>query len=201
MNSIAIAALESAEAVPVSRVRRVARKVFRATERGLAILGLVLLIYFAGFDLHMMTSGSMSPTLKGNGKPGSDWVLSERITHWFRTPRRWELIAFRNAEGLQIMKRVVGLPGEKVVLKKDGTFWINGAAIERPAAIAETKYFAWGALAAEHSAGSETGYFVLGDDSKDSQDSRWEKPVEPDFVNGRPLLVVWPLSRLGFINP
>jgi signal peptidase I len=138
MNSIALVAPESTEAVPVSRRRRVARKVCRATERGLAILGLILLIYFAGFDLHMMTSGSMSPTLKGNGKPGSDWVLSERITHWFRTPHRWELIAFRNAEGLQIMKRVVGLPGEKVVLKKDGTFLINGTVIERPAAIAET---------------------------------------------------------------
>jgi hypothetical protein len=42
---------------------------------------------------------------------------------------------------------------------------------------------------------------VLGDDSKDSQDSRWEKPVEPDLMNGRPLLIVWPLSRLGFVNP
>jgi len=201
MTSIVLAAPQATAIVLESRRRRILRKLFRATERGLAILGLILLIYFAGFDLHTMTSGSMSPTLKGNGKPGSDWVLSERVTHFFRAPRRWELIAFRNAEGLQIMKRVVGLPGEKVVLKKDGTFLVDGAAVERPAAIAQTKYYAWGALAAEHSAGSDTGYFVLGDDSKDSQDSRWEKPVEPDAMNGRPLLVVWPLSRFGFVNP
>ena len=143
----------------------------------------------------------MSPTLKGNGKPGSDWVLSERITHRFRAPRRWELLAFRNAEGLQIMKRVVGLPGETVALKKDGTFLIDGTVIGRPTVIAQNKYFAWGKLTAEHRAEAGDGYFVLGDDSKDSQDSRWEKPVERDSIYGRPLLIVWPISRFGFVNP
>jgi hypothetical protein len=42
---------------------------------------------------------------------------------------------------------------------------------------------------------------VLGDDSKDSQDSRWEKPVTRDAIVGRAWLVVWPLKRFGFVNP
>ncbi len=177
------------------------RRVFRIVERGLAIMGLVLLIYTVGFRIDVMTSGSMSPTLQGNGKPGSDWVLSEYVSHALRHPRRWELVAFRNEEGLQIMKRVVGLPGEKVEMKKDGTVLIDGTAIERPASLSKLEYIACGTVAEGKVVQTGSGYFLLGDYARDSEDSRWEKPLQPEAMNGRPWLIVWPLSRFGFVNP
>jgi signal peptidase I len=128
-------------------------------------------------------------------------VLSEHVTHWFRAPRRWELLAFRNREGVQIMKRVVALPGENVVLKKDGTFLIDGNAVVRPASLSSIEYFPWGTLSSGIPVNCSKGYFVLGDYSKDSDDSRWNSPVEPSAINGRPWLIIWPLSRIGFVNP
>jgi signal peptidase I len=177
------------------------RQWLRIIERGFAVCGVLLIIYLTGFHTTRMISPSMSPTLKGDGKAGSDWVLSERITHWFRAPRRWELIAFRNAEGVQVMKRVVGLPGEHVKLKKDGTFLIDNVAVARPASLASIEYLPWGTLTQRDGGEAGDGYFVLGDDSKDSQDSRWEKSVDADDINGRPWLIIWPLSRFGFVNP
>jgi type IV secretory pathway protease TraF len=45
------------------------------------------------------------------------------------------------------------------------------------------------------------GYYVLGDYTKDSNDSRYEGPVSPERIIGRPWLRVWPPGRMGFVNP
>jgi signal peptidase I len=190
-------AITAKTAVP----RRHWRKAARIVERLLAVAGLILIVYLSCFRVSQMTSGSMSPTLKGNGRPDSDWVLTEKVTHWFRAPRRWELIAFRNVEGIEIMKRVIGLPREKVRLEKAGTFFINDGVVERPESIREIKYYAWGKLNNKSQLDPEAGYFVLGDDSKDSQDSRFEKSVAAEEIIGRPWLIVWPPSRIDFVNP
>ena len=181
--------------------RQFARRLLRAVERAFAIVGVILLVYMIGFRVDIMTSGSMSPTLQGNGKAGSDWVLSEHFTHMFRKPRRWELVAFRNDEGLQIMKRVVALPGEGVGLTKEGGVLIDGALTERPASLSKIEYLPCGLLAVGKTVQTGSGYAVLGDYSRDSEDSRWEKPIETEMMNGRPWLIVWPLSRFGFVNP
>jgi signal peptidase I len=196
-------ALNSAQTVPVPVARRrpLGRRIFRIIERGLAITGLLLIVYHLAFSVEIMTSNSMTPTLQGNGGARSDWILSERVTHWFRSPRRWELLSFTTREGVRVMKRVIALPGENVTLDKQGTFSINGEAVERPASIQQIEYFPWGTLSTGNPVPTEKGYFVLGDYSKDSDDSRWNRPVQPDAVNGRPWLIIWPLSRIGFVNP
>ena len=187
---------------PATHARRLnLRRFFRVIERGLAAVGLFFLIWHLGFGLSFVVSGSMAPTLRGNGKPGSDYVLTERFTYWLRPPRRWELIAFHNSEGLEIMKRITALPGESVVLKKDGAFVVDGTPAERPACIRETKYYPFGRLFNDAVAPAGSGYFVLGDDSKDSDDSRFNAPVQPADVIGRPLMILWPPSRIGFVNP
>ncbi|HYF50500.1 MAG TPA: hypothetical protein VEJ63_13905, partial [Planctomycetota bacterium] len=62
-------------------------------------------------------------------------------------------------------------------------------------------YYPIGRLAYENATDVGSGYFVLGDDSRDSQDSRFEESVDPESLCGRPWLIVWPLSRFGFVNP
>ncbi|MGD9649044.1 MAG: S26 family signal peptidase [Pirellulales bacterium] len=44
------------------------------------------------------------------------------------------------------------------------------------------------------------GYYVLGDDSKDSDDSRFNGPVPTDDVLGRPWLILWPRDRAGRVR-
>src|SRR5262249_3766169 len=109
------------------------RRVFRWLERGLAVFGALTLLYLLLFDVLVMVSGSMLPGLPGTSADDGDHVVTEKFTKWFRSPRRWEVITFRNSEGSQVMKRVVGLPGETVQLEKSGgSLLIDGQHIEMP---------------------------------------------------------------------
>ena len=180
----------------------VRRRVFRSLERALAVVGAVALVYHTLFHVSVVISDSMAPTLRGNSTEG-DYVLTERVTYRLRAPRRWEVIMFPEPElQVQVMKRVVGLPGETVALdQKTQTFAINGAAVARPKSLMAIKYFEYGSLAKGQSAAAGDGYYVLGDYSSDSQDSLWIGPVTPDRIQGRRWLVVWPRSLMRFVNP
>ena len=182
------------------RLRPFLRRVFRTLERTFAMAGVVLVTYYVGFDLSVIVSGSMSPALQGTSIADGDWVLTERVSYWFREPRRWEVVALQKADGMKVMKRIVGLPGEAVSLK-DSCVLINGEATERPASLGYLKYYAYGNLARKEPVTCGLGYYVLGDDSKDSEDSRFEGPAKRGQVYGRAWLRVWPLSRIGFVSP
>ncbi|MGA3327142.1 MAG: signal peptidase I [Terriglobia bacterium] len=175
----------------------------RLLERAFAIVGLLAFVYIGGFNLSAISSHSMAPTLKGESLLQGDVILSERISYRFRRPRRWELIMFRDAEFyIQVMKRVVGLPGETVRLEdKTQTIFINGTPARRPASLQGIHYLAYGNLTGGKSASSDDGYYVLGDFSMDSQDSRWTGPVKASQIMARPWLIVWPPSRIRFVNP
>ena len=55
-----------------------------------------------------------------------DRVLINRTAFQFRRPRRWEVVAFhRPGEGQDVVKRVIGLPGETIEIK-DGDIYVNG---------------------------------------------------------------------------
>ena len=182
--------------------RRPVRWLLRQVERCLALVGLGTIVYFTCFSLSRVTSDSMAPTLKGHDWQSGDVVLSERISYWFRRPRRWELIAFRNAQGVQVMKRVVGLPRERVQMLRGGHILIDGQPIERPGPLAWLEYFPYGNLTSDKPpAECGDGYYVLGDQSRDSDDSRFNGPVQPDQLRGRPWLILAPSQRRGFVNP
>lgn len=176
------------------------RRIFGLVRNGLAVIGLFFLIYHAGFEASKVSSGSMAPTLCGEGQPGSDWLLSERVSYWFRKPRRWEVVQFYNPDHLLVAKRVVGLPGETVSIQ-DQHVAINGQLAPCPPTLDKLWYLACGRLHRGRSAACGDGYFVLGDDTKDAQDSRWDGPVEPATIQSRAWLRIWPPSRIGFVNP
>ncbi len=176
------------------------RRLLRVIEHALAAVGAVFIAYHVAFDLSVMTSGSMSPTLKGEGREGSDHILTEKVSYWFRGPRRWEIVTFLSEEGERRTKRVVGLPGETVSLTSDGLV-VSGASVAFPEALAFLQYYPYGNLRRGASVPCGDGYYVLGDDSRDSDDSRYNGPVARDAIIGRTWLRAWPPARFGSVNP
>lgn len=184
---------------PARPRRRLVRRAFRWVERGFAVLGVLFLVYVATLDVSVVTSPSMAPTLQGTSIDNGDHVLTEKVTRWFREPRRWEVIAFTRDDGAQIMKRVAGLPGEDVRLTKERELLIDGQAVDIPPSL-NRKFLRYGNLFEGKPVPCGDGYYVLGDDSKDSDDSRFNGPVEPDRVVGRAWMIVWPPARFGFVR-
>lgn len=180
--------------------RRAVRWAFNWARSILAAIGILLIIYHLCFDLSVMVSGSMSPTLRGTSPENGDWVLTEKLSYTLRTPHRWELIAFRNQEYTPVMKRVVALPGERIRIS-DESVCINDELQPKPAALDAQRYYAYGNLTGGREYVCNNGYYVLGDDSRDSADSRYEGAVPASIIRGRPWLILWPLNRIGFVNP
>lgn len=176
-------------------------RVWRSVVNAFAIVGVMFFVYHTCFHLSVVSSNSMYPTLLGNSLYNGDTVLTERITYRFRKPRRWETVLFLDEFNVQVMKRVVGLPGETVALKDLDTVLINGQPMAKPDSLKTLKYYSYGNLTAGRPAQSGDGWYILGDDSRDSQDSRFTGPLKWERVRGRPWMVVWPPSRAGFINP
>ena len=196
------AASDSAAHPPAfaERCSRCFRWLWRQAVRCLAMIGLGTVVYCTCFNVSRVTSGSMSPTLQGTSWRDGDLVLTERLSYRFRAPRRWELVAFRNREGVQVMKRVIGLPGEQVQMLRGGRLLIDGEPLAVPDELAFLRYFPFGNLCNSQQAACGAGYYLLGDDSRDSDDSRFNGPLLPHEIIGRPWLILAPAARRGWVH-
>ena len=129
---------------------------------------------------------SMYPTLY----PG-EYVLFDRLPYRREAPKRGDVALARGVlgDGRTIIKRVVGLPGDTVLLDSGG-LTVNGVFPEGapvPVTSGSNESRAW-------SLGPDE-YFVLGDAPEFSTDSRAFGPVHRRAIVGRAWLVYRPVSR------
>ncbi len=171
----------------------------RWVEHALAVLGLCFLVFHLCFELTTMTSPSMAPTLQVTSFQNGDRVLIEKVFGWFRSPRRWEVYFFDGEDGTPMAKRIVGLPGEEISLKAT-QLHVNDKELRLPQGLRWLKYYAYGNLQAGRKVACGRGYYVLGDDTKDSYDSRYVGPVERSQLRGRVWCIMWPPSRMGWVE-
>jgi signal peptidase I len=136
-------------------------------------------------------------------------------------PKRGDVIVFKT-KGIQqldqrkdFIKRVVGLDGERLRIVPDNPYWdpsgneiiksaghiyINGSRLETPAAIAERSYFPDGEYGQKEIVIPESHYFMLGDNSLNSRDSRFWGYVPHENVIGKAVAIYWPPSRIGLVR-
>ena len=196
-----IRALSPTAPTRVQRRGRV-RRIFHFMRNCLAVIGLLFIIFHACFELSEILSPSMAPTLVGmEVGQQNDWVISEKLSYWFRSPRRFEIVRFRNNDGTDVMKRVAALPGERISLNDELFISINGQSLARPRGLEFLQYYGFAKLhQGKQCDCGPSGYFVLGDHARDSQDSRYEGPVERERIRARAWLIVWPPQRIGFVR-
>lgn len=181
--------------------RRMLRYVFRLVERLLAVVGLSFLVYQFCFHYSYVTSNSMKPTLQGTSFDTGDQVLTERVTYWFRDPRRWEVLTIRRNDGLVVMKRLVALPGEKLQVLRDGTVVINGKEVAPPPELDFLEYIPVVNIFDGKVFDCQDGYYVLGDYTLDSDDSRYNGTISREEILGRAWIILGPEGRRRWITP
>lgn len=126
---------------------------------------------------------SMFPTLSGNEL----MILNKlaKIEHY-------DIVVIDDKEEDHIIKRVYGMPGDRI-LCKDNTIYINNKAIEDKYGYGETEDFDQIKL-------EEDEYFVLGDNRIVSKDSRLIGPVKESDIKGTAKLIIFPFNKIGLIN-
>jgi signal peptidase I len=131
---------------------------------------------------------SMEPTLRTN-----EWVLLERVSYWLHGPERGDIVVFKAPDNPSedYIKRVIGLPGDHVVVR-DGHVAINGHVLTENYTAAAPDYVDDRVV--------PQGYvYVLGDNRDNSDDSHiWGLLPERNIV-GEAVAVYWPLSNLSFL--
>ncbi|NCB94074.1 MAG: signal peptidase I [Clostridia bacterium] len=142
----------------------------------------------------VIPSGSMENTILIG-----DRVFGNRLTYEFDDPKRGDIVIFKfpDDEKELYIKRVIGLPGDTVLIKA-GKVYINGSdtPLDEPY-LAETPEGDYGPYEVP-----EGRYFMLGDNRNHSADSRFweEKYVEREKILAKAALRYYPLSKIGFIS-
>ena len=154
-----------------------------------------LIVWHLGQRVSMI-GDSMNPILR-NG----DVVLVNRLVYNARRPRRGDIIVFKpkgNENSHYYIKRVIGLPGEKVEFREN-EIYINGNRLEEK--YQSTAVDRTGIVTEKMELGSDE-YFVLGDDRENSEDSRDADVgnVKREHIFGKAWFVIAPRDSFGFIK-
>lgn len=119
-----------------------------------------------------------------------------------KLPERGDVVVFIYPEDNKkdFIKRLVGLPGESVEIK-GGSIYINDKPAQEPV-FNQIYYYNRGDFGAEGQKliVPKDSYFVLGDNSASSKDSRYWGFVPKDNLLGEALIIYWPLHRIKVIK-
>jgi len=150
-----------------------------------AFLVAFIIRYFV-IEGYYIPSSSMAPTLV----PGNR-VLVTKFYYRFYRPQHGDIIVFRYPSNKKknLIKRVMALPGETIRIE-NGLVYINGVPLQGDRF--NRVYFNTGYYGKGEQAVPENSYFVLGDNSRNSDDSRFWGYVPLKNILGRAFLVYWP---------
>lgn len=147
--------------------RKIARSIMFWLFSVTAVIALAYFIVHYGLEKVTIAGDSMKNTLTDK-----DTVLINRFAYRFTGPERFDIIVYKQSgkeHSYYSVKRVIGLPGEKVQIV-DGKVTINGKELKEKVKVDKMEN---GGLALDEITLDEDEYFVLGDNRNDSEDSRF----------------------------
>jgi signal peptidase I len=159
------------------------------------IIAFVLAMVLRAFVIEgrIIPSGSMLPTVQLQ-----DRVMMNRFIYRFKEPVRGDVVMFQPPEVLHsstpFLKRVIGLPGETVEIKK-GKVYINGRALVEPY-LAEPIKYSFGPVVVPNDS-----LLVLGDNRNNSYDSHeWNVWLTRDRLMGKAFATYWPINHIKLLD-
>jgi len=183
------------------------------------VLMVIIIRFFIG-EIRWIPSGSMHPTLIEG-----DRIFIERYSRFYKTPDRGDIMVFyppyvrlKNTplkifsrltgffcKDIAYIKRVVGLPGDKLEIKKDkagkSTVYINDKPLEEPYV---KSVYDYSPCTRDMFCGPfiipEGQYFMMGDNRGNSQDSRYWGTLPVDRFVGKAVVIFWPFTRLQLLR-
>ncbi|HEX9618231.1 MAG TPA: signal peptidase I [Anaerolineales bacterium] len=154
------------------------------------ILSVILFAAINAVSARIRVDGaSMEPTLQSG-----EFVIVNKLAYVIGQPKIADVIVFhfpRDPEQ-EYIKRVIGLPGDQVVIQ-EGRVTVNGQLLEEEYIAASPVYEATLDVPSD-------SLFVLGDNRNNSSDSHSWGPVPVEYVVGKAVLIYWPPTEWGMIS-
>jgi signal peptidase I len=170
-------------------------------------VGLAVLLRTFVVQTFSIPSGSMEPTLNIG-----DRIVVDKLSYDLHGVGRGDIVVFARppaedcagAPVSDLVKRVVGLPGETISLSGNGYVLINGKQLDEtwlPKSVQGTTYPgpSGTAYSLQHPYKIPANhYFMMGDNRGDSCDSRFWGPIPKSLMVGKVDIRIWPLTRFHF---
>jgi signal peptidase I len=140
---------------------------------------------------YLVDGKSMDPTFET-----TDYLIVDKISSKAKNPDRNSVVVFKYPENpsKNFIKRIIGLPGETVIVTENSVKIIN---IENPEGfLLDQPYVVHKANVAVTKKLGDNEYFVMGDNRADSFDSRYWGPLDRKFILGRPVVQLYPLNKI-----
>jgi signal peptidase I len=142
----------------------------------------------------VVNGSSMDTTFKDG-----EYLIVDELTYKFRDPARGDVLIFKYPQdpSKYFIKRLIGLPGERVVIKNDKVSIYNeqypsGMTLNEPYIHSRTFGNIDSKLGADE-------YFVMGDNRLVSSDSRsWGALPRKDLI-GRPIIRLLPVTKIDLV--
>ncbi len=157
------------------------------------ILALVIRTYILG-PYRIPTASMRATFMEG------DRIFVDKMSYRFHPPKRGDIIVFRYPldKKKDFVKRLIGLPGEKLMIR-DGRVVVDGKELSEPPFVSHYYYnredWDYGKTGQTISVPSDS-FFVLGDNSAQSSDSRNWGFVPIKNLVGKAFFIWWPPKRI-----
>lgn len=124
-------------------------------------------------------------------------IIVNKLSYRFGSVHRFDVVVFdrMNQEHDDLVKRVIGLPGDTVEIQ-DCLVLVNGEALDEPY-LSDDDKINCGSSDMHLVSLARGTYFVMGDNRSESLDSRAFGPILESSIVGRATVRVWPLSSFG----
>lgn len=161
-------------------------------------LAIFFIIYFFLFRPFQVNGQSMFPNYHDG-----EYILTNIVSMRLTSVKRGEVVVFKAPldDEKDFIKRIIGLPGETVMVK-DGAVFVDGKLLDESDYLPPDFQTIPGAFIAEGQSVTlpENNYFVLGDNRNFSSDSREWGFVPKDKIIGKSFFVYWPLDRMRLVK-
>lgn len=163
---------------------------------GLIIFAFLRTFFFSNY---VVEGESMLPTLQNGNK-----LVVNKLGYEANDLQRFDVIVFHANKKEDFVKRIIGLPGDRIEYRDDHLF-VNGRKLSEPFLDVYRKKTAGGKLTGDFTLEEITGeqtvpkgkLFVLGDNRLDSWDSRHFGFISSNQVVGKVDLRYWPLNEMN----
>lgn len=169
------------------------------------ILELIKLLILAGITIALVRYFLFKPFyVKGQSMEPNflekDYLIIDELTYRFQEPQRGQVVVFKSPlnNGDYYLKRIIGLPGERVKIDDNKVIIYNEA--NPQGMVVDEFYLVEDTPGAVLQQLGPDEYYVLGDNRDSSFDSRRFGPVKREAIVGRAWFRGWPLNRISKLN-